>query len=185
MCSFLFCSREGISTGGIMLHLGPKHPQVQSVSVMCAAVFMIYEINFSIIISKPSWWLFPHGELRKVAAWPNNEEKRDPQQRLSHPNALHLLDQRGRRERERQRANEKFKMISISDRGKPFDNRICGRINRLTDELMNNTQTDFISEIDSSSNQCSSHLPWCESAGIAILNRSTSTAVSRETCSSV
>ena len=43
---------------------------------------------------------------------------------------------------------------------------------------MNNTLTDFISEIDSFSDQCFSHLPWCESAGIAILNQSTSPALS-------
>lgn len=39
---------------------------------------------------------------------------------------------------------------------------------------MNKTLTHSIRKIDSSSNQYLSNLPWCESAGVAILNQSTS-----------
>ena len=70
-----------------------------------------------------------------------------------------MLDQQGHQAR-KATTDEKFKTISISDREKPFDNRIHGWINRLTDEFMNNTLTDYMSEIDSFSDQYSySYLP--------------------------
>lgn len=98
--------------------------------------------------------------------------------------ALHLLDYWGH-QASKATAYEKFKMITISDRENPFDTQIYAWMNTLTDEFMNNTLMDFMSGIDFFSDQYFSYLPWCESAGVAIQNQSTSPALSREPHSSV
>lgn len=115
--------------------------------------------------------LFLHGKLMKGAALPNNGETRTLQ-RLSHPcvTPASSVGSPCKKGSSKWKIKDDFNLWQ----GKPFDNRICGWINRLTDELMNNTLTDFMSGIDSFSDQYFSYLPWCESAGIAIVNQSTS-----------
>lgn len=129
-----------------------------------------YSFSFSSSLSW-SYLTFLHGKLMKGAALPNNGETRTLQ-RLSHPCVTPAWSVGS----PRKKGSSKWKIKDDFNlwQGKPFDNRICGWINRLTDELMNNTLTDFMSGIDSFSDQYFSYLPWCESAGIAIVNQSTS-----------